>query len=174
MEFRRLKSEECELIKNINASQYIKNAWREIDGKRRLVEINYQDPDWPNGYEYHLEHLRKTIMNGGAALGVFDHSNKLIAFGSVNRELFGEKSRYVLLDQLFISLEHRNKGIGRTLFQMIGKTAKEWSADKLYICAGSAEETIAFYFAMGCKEAEEIQPLLYNNDPRDYQLEFIL
>ncbi|WHX49021.1 hypothetical protein QNH46_23745 [Paenibacillus woosongensis] len=85
--YRKLVVEECELINDMNPSQFIKRAWREVNGKRQLVEINYQDSD---------------------------------------------------------------------------------------ICAGSAEETIAFYFAIGCKEAVEINKELYENDPRDFQLEFQL
>lgn len=50
----------------------------------------------------------------------------------------------------------------------------KWNADKIYICAGSAEETIAFYHAIGCKEAEEINKELYESDTRDFQLEFSL
>ncbi len=52
--------------------------------------------------------------------------------------------------------------------------AREWHVNKIYICAGSAEETIAFYFAIGCNEAVEINKELYESDPRDYQLEFTL
>ena len=52
--------------------------------------------------------------------------------------------------------------------------AREWNADKIYICVGSAEETIAFYFAIGCKEAEEINEELYESDIRDFQFEFSL
>lgn len=60
------------------------------------------------------------------------------------------------------------------MFLKIAEVAREWKADKIYICAGSAEETIAFYFAIGCKEAVEINKELYENDPRDFQLEFPL
>jgi len=52
--------------------------------------------------------------------------------------------------------------------------SKEWNSDKIYICEGSAEETIAFYFAIGCKESEEINKELYESDTRDFQLEFSL
>lgn len=52
--------------------------------------------------------------------------------------------------------------------------AGEWNADIIYICDGSAEETIAFYFAIGCKEAEEINKEVYESDKRDFQLEFML
>lgn len=172
--YRKLVVEECELINDMNPSQFIKRAWREINGKRQLVEINYQDSDWPNGYEHHFNSLKATVLSDGEAIGAFDESNKLIGFATINRKFFGENYNYVLLDQLFISLEHRNKGIGKKLLLKISEVAREWQADKIYICAGSAEETIAFYFAIGCKEAVEINKELYENDPRDFQLEFQL
>jgi GNAT superfamily N-acetyltransferase len=158
----------------MNPSQFIGRAWREVDGKRQLVAINYLDSDWPNGYDYHLSHLKETIMNDGSAVGAFDNNNKLLGFATVNRQSFGVKHKYVLLDQLFITLECRNKGIGRQLFMRSAEAARRWGADKIYICAGSAEETIAFYFAIGCKEAEEINIGLYENDTRDIQLEYSL
>ncbi|MDF2545962.1 MAG: putative acetyltransferase [Anaerosolibacter sp.] len=172
--YRQLTLEECERINEMNPSQYIGKAWREVDGKRQLVEINYHDTDWPNGYEHHLTHLKRTILDGGSAIGVFDSKDKLLGFATVDRAFFGNKFNYVLLDQLFITLEHRNKGIGKKLFMLSAKAAKAWDTDKLYICAGSAEETVAFYFAIGCKEAEEIKKELYESDPRDFQLEFPL
>lgn len=172
IKYRRLTLEECEKIKEINASQYIGKAWREINGTRQLIEINYQDPDWPNGYEYHYSNLKKTILNNGVAMGAFGSTDNLLGFTTINPDFFGEKFKYVLLDQLFISLESRNKGIGKKLFTLCVDVAKEWNADKVYICAGSAEETIAFYFAIGCKESLEINKALYEADPNDYQLEF--
>lgn len=172
--YRKLKIEDCERINEMNPSQYIKNAWRTVDGKRQLVEINYLDSDWPNGYEHHYNNLKETILNGGSAIGAFDKDNKLIGFATINREFFGKEFNHVLLDQLFITLEHRSKGIGKKLFILSSDIAREWKADKIYICAGSAEETIAFYFAIGCIEAVEINKELYESDPRDYQLEFSL
>lgn len=172
--YRKLTIEECEGIKQINASQYINQAWREINGHRQLIEINYQDSDWPNGYEYHYSNLKNTILNNGVAFGAFESNCKLLGFATINSDFFGEKFNYVLLDQLFITLEHRNKSIGKKLFMLCVDVAREWKADKIYICAGSAEETIAFYFAIGCKESSEINKELYESDPNDYQLEFSL
>lgn len=172
--FRNLKYEESERIKEINASQYIENAWREVDGKRQLIEIDYHDPDWPNGYENHLNKFKETLKRGGSAIGAFDADGKLVGFATINREFFGVDYKYVLLDQLFITLEKRNNGIGKKLFMLAAKTAKEWGAEKLYICAGSAEDTIAFYRKMGCVDTIELQQDLYESDPRDLQLEFSL
>ncbi len=88
--------------------------------------------------------------------------------------MFGHKYKHILLDSLFISLEHRNKGIGKRLFLSCAGMAQKWGADKIYICAGSAEDTIVFYYTLGCKEAEEIKMELYESDPRDMQLEYVI
>lgn len=45
-------------------------------------------------------------------------------------------------------------------------------ADKLYTCAASAEDTIAFYKSMGWVNAKEINQELLEKDDRDIQLEF--
>lgn len=172
--YRELSVEECHFINEINPFQYVGKAWRELDGKRQVVEINYQDCDWPNGFEYHISHLKETILNGGSAIGAFDSDNKLLGFATINSQFFGERHNYVLLDQSFITLEYRNKGMVKKLFMLSANVAREWNADKIYISAGSAEETIAFYFAIGCKEAEEINKKLYQSGTRDFQLEFSL
>ncbi|SYX83013.1 GNAT family N-acetyltransferase [Paenibacillus alvei] len=172
--YRSLTMDECERIQEINPSQYIKRAWREVDGVRQLIEINYQENDWPDSYEHYLSKLKQTINQDGCAVGVFEDTGKLVGFGTINREMFGQAYKYVLLDSLFISLEYRKKGIGKALFRSCADTAREWGADKIYICAGSAEDTIAFYFALGCKEAAEVNEKLYESDPRDMQLEYHL
>ena len=169
--YRQLRFEEAERIKEIDASQFIGRAWRDIDGVKQLVEINYQDPEFPNGYENHLASLRETITKGGSALGAFDGEN-LIGFCSVNPGLFGVTYKYVLLDQIFISLPYRSKGIGKHLFMLSAKEAVNFGAEKFYICAGSSEETILFYKAIGCVNAIEIISTLYEGDTRDIQLEY--
>lgn len=50
----------------------------------------------------------------------------------------------------------------------------EYGAEKLFLCAGSAENTIAFYHKLGCVVAAEKNEKLYEEDPRDIQLEYSL
>ena len=49
-----------------------------------------------------------------------------------------------------------------------------FGAEKIYLCAGSAENTIAFYKKLGCKDATEIDEVLLAEDPNDIQLELEL
>ena len=167
--YRPLGITEAERIREIDASQFIGRVWRDVDGVKRLVEINYQDPDFPNGYENHLAALQDTITGGGSALGAFD-GDRLVGFCTVNAKLFGTSRRFALLDQIFISLPYRARGIGRELFTRSITEAKTFGADAYYICAGSSEETLAFYQAIGCAAADEINTRLYESDTRDIKL----
>ena len=47
-------------------------------------------------------------------------------------------------------------------------------ARKLYISSHSAVESVAFYLAMGCREAEELEPMHVAKEPYDRQLEYVL
>ena len=171
---RKLTIGDCKYLNDIDPSQYIKNAWREVDGIRQLIEIDFHEHDWPNGYQYHISGLKNTIMNDGAAIGAFSSTGQMCGFVTLNRQVFGKRYKYVLLDQLYVSLSHRGKGIGKKLFYECAAIARNWNVERIYICAGSAEETIKFYFAIGCREAEEKNIALYESDPRDFQLEYDL
>lgn len=171
MEYRELSLADSQRIREINGSQFIGKAWREVDSMRQLVQINWQEDGLPNGVTWHIEQLEHSLKKGGKAWGCFEEDT-LIGYAVMEPEHFGETANYMLLDQMFISLEWRGKGIGRSLFKRCSQFAKDTGADKLYICAGSAEETVAFYFGIGCIEAKEINQSLYENDPRDYQLEY--
>ncbi|MCR3956685.1 MAG: hypothetical protein NUK57_10350, partial [Gudongella sp.] len=108
--YREMTIGEAEQINDIDASQYIRKAWREVEGERVLIDLDYNDPTWPNGYEDHLKGLKKTIQDGGKAFGAYGKDGSLLGFATVNREIFGECFSYVLLDQMFISRSERGKG----------------------------------------------------------------
>ena len=96
---------------------------------------------------------------------------KLIGFCSVEHEPFGSEKQYVQLTSLHVSYEKRGNGIGKRLFEAARSVAASFNAKKLYISSHSAEETQAFYKAMGCKEAEEYKPEAVEAEPCDCQLE---
>ena len=173
MTYRELELSEVEKIKFIDATYFIKNAWRLVDGKIQLVEINWTDHELPNGLQWHMDRFRETLQSGGKAFGCFDESI-LVGYATVNADKFGTYSQYILLDQIFVSKDYRNKGIGKELFHLCKVQAKAWGVDKLYLCAGSSEDTIAFYNKIGCVHANEINQKLYEEDHNDMQLEYHL
>ena len=172
MEYREMLLEEAEKISEIDAECYIKNAWR-MDAETstyKLVEIDWTDYELPNGLEWHLNRFRESMAEGGKAFGCFDRG-KLVGYGTIGAQVFGDSQKYVLLDQLFVSKDYRNRHVGHQLMHMCAEAAKEMGAEKLYLCAGSSEDTIAFYKKMGCVPAMEIDKELLEEDPNDIQLE---
>ena len=171
LSYREMNISEAERISEIDAAYYIRNAWRmnRTTGEYELAEINWTDESLPNGFEWHLDHFTKTIQ-GGKAFGCFD-DDTLVGYATIDSRVFGQKGRYVLLDQLFVSKHYRNNGIGKTLVALCAEQAGLFGADKIYLCAGSSEDTIAFYKKLGCKAAAEIDKKLFEEDPNDIQLE---
>ncbi|MGH4123445.1 MAG: GNAT family N-acetyltransferase [Clostridium sp.] len=173
IEFRILTINECDRISEIDPSQLIEKAWRNVDGQYKLVTINYMESDWPDGYETYRDELKNTIASGGIAVGAFK-KDCLVGFVTINHSFFGETARYLLLESMFVSRTYRGSGLGKELFKHCANKAYEWGADKLYLCAASSEDTIAFYKAVGCINAEEINQELFERDHRDIQLEYDL
>jgi len=173
MEYRQLTIDECCLLVDIDRSEYIERVWRFVNGEWMLKQIDYRESDWPGGVESYIQALRVTLESGGAVMGAFK-DDRLVGVASLNREIFGNTAKYVLLDNMFVSRESRGQGIGKHLTQMCSERARQWGAEKLYACAASSESTIAFYRGLGFVNAVEINQSLYKLDPRDVQLEYDL
>ncbi len=75
---------------------------------------------------------------------------------------------------MHISKEYRHKGLGQKLFNFACKSALALGATKLYIGSHPAYETQLFYNKMGCVDAIEINQEIYNREPLDRQLEYVL
>jgi len=174
LNYRQLDLSEAERISEIDATNFIKNVWRKnTDGEYELQEINWTDHELPNGFEWHLNRFREALSNGGASFGCFD-GDTLVGYAVTGGKVFGQSERYLLLDQLFISQKYRGQGIGKALFMMCADRARCLSAEKLYLCAGSSENTMAFYKKLGCVPAAEVNEELLADDPNDIQPEYRL
>lgn len=175
LEYREMSLKEKGLIEQIDATCHIKNAWRmnSDSGKFELTEIDWTDHELPNGLDWHIGHFSRTVSSGGKAFGCFDQGT-LVGYATVEAHVFGMNEKYVLLDQLFVSYQYRGKGIGKELVSECAKQARVFKAEKLFICAGSSEDTIAFYERLGCKPAVERNEELFREDPNDIQLELAI
>lgn len=170
--YRELAAHEAERISELTFYNEFNRFWRKVDGVRQWVEFYWLDEDFPDGCEAHLAALKATFEGEGYVIGAFD-GDLLIGFCSVNREMFGEQFKYVLLDQIFLSTKYQRQGIGKKLFLYCTEQGKRWGADKLYICSSSAKETLAFYRALGCMDAKEIIGGI-SDDENDIELEYNL
>jgi len=173
--FKKLALEDCQpnLLAEFDRRQEVKRCWRREDGQWRLQDIAFVE-DWEQARKRReSQNIATCTRCGGAVIGAF-LDGRLIGFSGVIHELFGTNKAYAQLDMLHVSLPFRNQGIGKQLFHMACDQARLLGAKKLYISSHSAEETQAFYQAVGCRDADEIDPKLYEKEPLDRHLEFIL
>ena len=148
--------------------QEVSACWRKRDGQWVLLPIAYTDDCAPAASAV-LEALRA----GSSAFGAWT-DGQLAGFAILDRERFGSRAQYVGLAELHVSQPLRGRGIGRALFRLTCREARALGAERLYISAHSAQETIAAYRAFGCVEAEEINWTLAKKEPCDVQLEYVL
>lgn len=150
--------------------QNVTRCWRKENGSWVLRDIAFID-DWSEEeYTYLYDCLKNTLNTGGDVIAALE-GNRLLGFASVENQPFGPQDEYLQLSSLHVSNGMRGHGIGSHLFAMSCLSAAQRGANKLYLSGHSAEETQAFYRAMGCVEAAWYHPQLVAAEPCDCQLE---
>lgn len=153
--------------------QEVTHCWRKRDGQWMLLPIAYVE-DWDlEGRRRRAEDILRHVECGSLAYGAW-MQDQLTGFAQLVGPRFGSRGQYIDLARFHVSLPFRGRGIGGELFRMACRGARELGAERLYISAHSARETMAAYRALGCVEAEEIYWPLAKKEPCDVQLEFRL
>lgn len=172
---RELEKEEItlEFLKNFNRSQKVTHCWRKEYGEWVIKEIAFTE-QWSQGeLSYAAECLRGTVEQGGVVLAALC-DDRLLAFASVEAKKFGPWEDYVELSSIHVTADERGHGLGRSMFEECVKAAKQLGAKKLYISSHSSVESQAFYMKMGCQETSWYHPVLWEKEPCDCQLEYII
>lgn len=175
MDYRKLSYEELniDLFSNFHRYQEVTKCWRKENGRWVIKDISFID-DWgQEEYKTLVKYLKNTLKTKGVVYGAF-LNNKLKGFASVEYDFIDKNKEYFDLSSLHVSKDMRGCGIGKTLFEMAAKWAKNSGAKKLYISSHSAVETQKFYKTMGCIEALVYNEKHVENEPYDCQLEYIL
>ncbi|MDM5314538.1 GNAT family N-acetyltransferase [Fictibacillus sp. b24] len=161
------------LLDSFKRYQETKNVWY-LEEDELKTKDDYFIDDWSaDKKKLVIDELRLCVTNNGIVAGAFD-GEKLVGFASVESERFGSKNQYVELPYIHVSSEARGLGIGKKLFEICCKESKKLGAEKLYIAAHPSIESQAFYDAVGCKRASEINVDVLKKEPLDIQLEKIL
>lgn len=163
----------AELFSNFKRYQKVTKCWRKIDGKWVIKDIAFIEEWGIEEYKILASCLKNTVETGGIVMGAFS-DGILKGFASIEADLFGENKEYLDLSSIHVSLDMRGKGVGKELFRLAKKWAKEHGAKKLYISAHSSVESQAFYRAMGCVEAKEYNKEHVEKEPCDCQLECLV
>ncbi len=175
MEYREIQARELnrELFSHFVRRQEVTKCWCRVDGRWTIQDAPFVD-DWSEqDYAVLVGCLQNTLRTGGVVYGAFEQG-RLKGFVSVEGAPIGAAGNYYDLSCLHVSQELRGHGIGSLLFRKAAAWARAKGGEKLYLSAHSAVETQAFYRAMGCVDAEEVNQKHVEQEPFDCQMEFCL
>ena len=86
--------------------------------------------------------------------------------------MIGKARNQLQLMFLHVDRSYRGSGLGRRLFEKVVARARELGAEKLYVSATPAENTVNFYFHLGCRITRDIDRELFKMEPEDIHLEY--
>lgn len=147
--------------------QEVRNVYRLREGELCLVPGPFtEDWDLPRRRAeaealLSAENVSFCALEEGRVLGA------IILIGELN-------DGRMIADSVHVSREQRRRGIGRMLIRAAKEEAKRRGARALYFSACSAEETIRFYLAMGCRLSPDPIRAYAEKEPWDIQLELPL
>ena len=162
------------LLDNFTRHQKITRIWKYINNSRIIINAP-QIESWTLEKKRHLatHHLPECIHSGGAVYFAY-HKNTHVGLAAIPGTRFGPQNEYIQLSKFFLIPSARGKGFGRLFFNHIINETRTMQGKKLYISSNPSIETVAFYEAMGAKDAEWISQRLVDEDPTDIYLEFSL
>jgi len=151
--------------------QKVEQCWRLADGCYKLMPVLYTE-DWNADELKELaQRMNKGLSRGNIIYGAM-LNGETVGFAYLDTNFRGSKNQYIVLEEFYVSAPYRRQGVGRRLFNLACGEAKQIGAQKLYISAHSAKESIAAYTSYGCTFAEEIIKELAEKEPCDLQLEY--
>ncbi len=153
--------------------QKVSECWREVDGEWKLLPIEFEERWSTEERRKVADDIAAHMEKDQTAFGAFD-GDRVVGFITISHNFFGKTANYVELICFNVSEDYRKKGVGRSLFRLACKEAKDLGADKLYISAHSSRESQAAYKALGCVHVTEINQELAEKEPCDVQLEYVL
>lgn len=162
-----------ELFHYFSRRQDVKQCWRKVDGQWCIRDVAFVDNWSEDDYAFLVRVLKETIADGGLVCAAFVNG-QLKGFAAVLAQPFGSRRQYRDLASLHVSEDMRRHGMGKALIHSAAAWAQQQGAEKLYISAHSAVGSQAFYRAMGCVDAEEINAAHAEAEPCDCQMECLL
>ena len=174
IEIRKLKENELPEIWTIDRREMIENIYYYREGKLVLEAEHYDLQGWPpEAPGFHTPVLHDCYKRGGFFLGAFE-DEALVGVAVLESKFIGSKKDALQLKFLHVSHDIRKQGLGKKLFIVAAEKARSLGAKKMYISAIPAENAIRFYQYLGCTLAEEVDAELFEMEPEDIHLEYLL
>lgn len=174
MTIRELAREELGRIWSIDRAEVIENVYHH-EGDRLVLKPEYYDmKGWPpDEAEAYGPLLLDCFDRGGTFYGAFE-DGRLVGVAVLESRFIGRAGDQLQLTFLHVSRKHRQAGLGRRLFDLTAARARELGARRLYVSATPSENTVHFYLHLGCRATGEIDAALFEREPDDIHLEYVI
>ena len=174
LDFRNLSKEEITKVWEIDRREIIENVYYYENNTLVLKPEYYDMAGWPRGEaEIYTPILTSCFERGGWFYGGFN-GDRLACVVVVDSKLIGQLHDMLQLKFLHIHRAYRKTGYGKQLFEAASKQAKKQGARRLYISTTPSENTIGFYLKRGCIISQEPESELFELEPEDIHLEYLL
>jgi predicted N-acetyltransferase YhbS len=172
MRIRELRRHEVVDIWSIDRAEVVDKVYYRV-GKELVLKPEHHDvKGWPPGKrESDGPILLDCFDRGGTFYGAFQRDS-LVGACVLESRFIGRKRDRLQLKFLHVSRQHRQSGVGRTLFNRAVAKAREHGARQLYISATPSENTVRFYLARGCRVTDDVDAALLELEPQDIHMEF--
>lgn len=142
-----------EMLESFRHKQTISEKWVKNGDHYELTSTD-EVREWSKEKRIWIpQYLRQQLNRGGCAAGAFC-DGRIVGFACVDGIVQGATEKYANLTMLFVDDTWRRKGIGKKLFRQMCLCAAKIGADKIFISAIPASDTISFYCSMGCSDAK--------------------
>ena len=171
--YRVLKRDEIiNKLDEIDSYEIIEETYYFKDGKLVLEKEHREFKHFDSWHE-RFEDLTEDYDNGYTLLGAFD-GEKLVGLVGMRGDLIGENNDTINLSTCFISKNYRKQGIATKLIDMLKERARRLNAKKMYVSAAPSKNTVHFYMGIGFQVTNEPIKEIFDENPKDIQMEFIL
>lgn len=148
-EVRVMAISELDRIGEIDRSERITHRYKASGAILELVDVDIDAPRWGEPGEGPVQHYvdswRPVLEAGGTLLGAFD-DGQLAGFAIYNPALSEAVAQFTAL---YVTRDHRRKGLGRRLTEEVKRLARADGAESLYVSATPTRGTVDFYMRCG-------------------------
>jgi GNAT superfamily N-acetyltransferase len=174
IETRAMTPSELGRIAEIDRSERITQQYKWRLGRLELVDVDIDAPRWGEPGEHAIEHYRDSWLPalgaGGALFGAFEE-DQLLGFAIYDPGVPDGPPR---LAALYVSREHRGRGVGRLLTDEVVRAARAEGAQRLYVSATPTRGTVDFYLGRGFTPLLTPDARLLALEPDDIHMEVTL
>jgi len=165
--FREMSRDEVERVRELDVSEDGGVLFKQTGEDIEKFKSEWHRPRWDAAKCKSIaEAIISDLESGGVMLGAFE-GELLVGVGVLRSRL---EESVAELSGLWVSRNHRRRGIARHLASDIFRLAKEDGAREVYVSATASESAVGFYMNQGFRPTDKVNDELFRQEPEDIHM----